>query len=317
VLKCMHCFLMRKINVSILGIRGFLGGAIAERFRSDSRFRVMPAVAGDLTERARCRRAVRGADMVINAAGIVTSRRHQAKHPAEILYNNSLLTLQVFEACRQESVKKVITFSSSTAFPPLGKRLAEAADLARGVPEIKNGVGFYGISRWLVPVVAQAYEIEYGIHSRVLVFPNLYGPGDKFNHAEPPLVANLTRTLWKAARSGEKSFYGGENEKQSIDLLYISDAVDLVERVALQFGNEGCMCITAGSGRMVTIGKVTAAVARAADLGGEIMWKPGAVSKGIQMSNGEAERHWKWKPKTAFVQGIRETMEWFAAHQRT
>ncbi|MCR4328828.1 MAG: NAD(P)-dependent oxidoreductase [Patescibacteria group bacterium] len=306
---------MSKIKICVLGNKGFLGSKIVARLCRNPKFKILPMIhKGDFTKLSHCRRAVRGADIVIHAAGLVTSRMHQSEHPAEIFYTNSLLTFQVFEACRREKVPNVITFSSSTAFSVSGKSRVGISDLFESIPHINGSFGFYGMSRWLVPFVAHAYAAEYGMRSRVIVFPNLYGPGDKFDHAVPPLVANLIREVDGVSRRGEKIFFGGNNKEQRIDLLYIDDAVDLVERIAMHPGGESVLCVTAGSGTSISIGRVVETIAREAHFKGKISWIEGPVSSGIVLHNREVSLRWRWKPKTSFTAGVRQTLHWFFEH---
>ncbi len=304
---------MRRKKIFIAGEHGLLGRALAEKLLG----RKLPAGPAprerkDLTVLENCLRLTKGADLVINAAGIISSRKDQIKRPGQIFYTNNLINLQLLEACRRNSIKNFIAFGSITAYPTVAKGKLKEEMLFSGLaPKINGNFGFYGLSSWLIPYAALSYSLECGIKSRIIVFPNLYGPGDKFYDPIPPLVANMIKDLSLARKEGRREFYGGNNKNHVMDLLYIEDAADFVSRVIKRPGKENFLCLNAGSGRAVTIGDVCAAAADAAGFKGKIVWENGlSVSRKV-LDNALAKKLYNWKPKVNLKEGVKKTVAWY------
>jgi len=167
------------------------------------------------------------------------------------------------------------------------------------------------LSRWLTAHTALSYALEYGIKSRVIVFPNLYGPGDKFHHSQPPLVANLIKEISLAAQLGAKEYYGGNNQNQRLDILHVKDATEFVLKVVNKFGKENFLCVNAGSGRVVSIGEICGTIAQEVGFRGKIKWSRGSAVKPRLLSNLFARRRYGWRPKIGLKQGIKNTVLWY------
>jgi GDP-L-fucose synthase len=297
-------------KIFIAGTGGFLGGTIAARL-GVHRAEKKSGKRVDLTNLENCLRLTKGVDLVINAAGVVTSRKDQVKRPAGVFYTNALIDFQLLEACRINKVPRYIAFSSITAFPPEFKgKLNENYFFSGAAPRITDSFGFYGLSRWLVPFIARAYALQYGIKTRVIVFPNLYGPGDKFHHEIPPLVANLIKNISATAEKKEKTFYGGNNGHHRVDLLYIDDAVDFIEKIIKNFGDDGFASIAAGSGKTVSIAEVCSLVAKYCGFKGKILWDKGLPGAKKYLDSGSA-RQLGWKPKVEIEKGLAKTVAFY------
>jgi GDP-L-fucose synthase len=304
-------------RVFIAGADGFLGRVFTRRLAALRGYCVTHGTRRrfDLTRLADCRRAVRGMGLVVNAAGLVTSRRDQERRPADILYVNTLIQMQLLEACRREGVKRFVGVGSITAYPASATSPLSTDMLLRRAPGIDGRAGFYGVSKWLAPVTASAYASQYGIRTRIAVFPNLYGPADKFDGSPPPLVPNFVAGLVAASRAHAPIFDAGLNPLTGVDLLYVDDASDFLVRLIRRFGDEDFLLVNAGSGRSVSVKTVCATVARQTGFQGTITWRNrGGVGRRF-LSNGLAARRYGWRPKVALENGIRRTVQWFL-HQR-
>ncbi len=297
-------------KIFIAGSRGFLGRVIFEKLKKAGYRNVFPASSKkiDLTDLHNCVRATRGANLVINAAGIVTSRRDQITRPASIFYTNSLIELQLLEACRINKIPEMISICSITAYgdglplPLKEKYLLETA------PQAKGPFGFYGLSKWIMIPAAISYAEEFAIKHRVLIFPNLYGTNDKFEDRYPPLVPNFIKMIWAAMRKKEKTLVGGKNPLTELDLLFVDDAADFVLRVIDRFGREQFLAVNVGSGKAVTVKSVAEAAAKNLGYNGTITWDDKKSGGKKFLDNAFARRRFGWRPRIRLKEGIKKTI---------
>lgn len=307
---------MKKDRIFIAGSRGFLGRALKRRLSKSKAIILKDDYRenDDYTILENCVKIAKRISCLVNSAGIVTSRKNQLKRPAEIFYTNTLLNFQLLEACLRAKVGHYITFSSITAYPRSRRgKLKEDLIFNGEAPFLDKSFGFYGFSRWLAPFIAKSYSLQFGIKSRVVIFPNLYGQQDKFSHKEPPLVPNLIKNLHLAAKKGDKFFYGGENQNENIDLLFIDDAARFVESVIRDFGKELFICVNAGSGRTISIGSIVSFIAKEIGFRGRILWgknkNPNPPKRFLD--NNLARKMYGWKPQVSFEEGIKKTVAWY------
>lgn len=300
-------------NIVIVGSSGFLGRSlifslkerglnVAGRDRSQGfDFRILED----------CIRATKGADMVVVSAGLITSRKDQAERPAEIFYANTLIDLNVLEACRINGVSKVILVSSILAYASEPEILLKESNLlGAGAPKINGSLGFYHVSKWLGVVAADAFARQYGLKIRIAVLPSFYGPGGKFEDPAPPLIPNLILGLHSAQKKGLKSFFAGSGPGNRIDLLYIEDVCKFLEKIISAFGEGNFLILNAGSGRAYKISDVCDVVARNIGFTGEIVWSDNNESPPVLLDNTLA-KNMGWSPKNSLTEGIKKTVDWF------
>lgn len=307
---------MNTKKILVTGGSGFLGSRLVERLSGLGYTVVAPSAQQcDLTRLEDCLKATKGVDLVIHTAGVVTSRAHQMDHPADILYANSVMTLQVLEAARQNNVAEVVLIGSMTGYPPSTVPYVENSLYSNQTPVISESLGFYGLSKWFTVPAGRAYAAQSKMSVRVVIFPNLYGPGDKFDHEIPPLVANLIKNMARAMRGAESTFNAGGKPGASLDLLYVDDAVDFVMRLLSEPATTRFDIFNAGSGQAYTIRMVCEQIARALKFAGKITWQDEKEAPPV-MLNDERARSLGWKPHVGFADGIERTTSWFLTEYR-
>lgn len=298
-------------KVLVTGGSGFLGSRIVSRLTGLGCVVVAPdAQQCDLTRLEDCLEATKGVDVVIHTAGLVTSRVHQMAHPADVLYVNSVMTLQVLEAAKRNNVPEVVLIGSMMGYPPSDAPFVESSLYSNQTPMLKESLGFYGLSKWFSVPAARAYALQSKMSIRMVIFPNLYGPGDKFNHEVPPLVANLIKNIAQATQAKEATFDAGGKPGASLDLLFVDDAVDFVLLSMSQPATTPFDILNASSGQAYTIRTVCEQIARALQFAGKITWQDEKEAPPVTL-NDERARALGWLPKVGLEDGIKQTVSWF------
>ncbi|MCL5993920.1 MAG: NAD-dependent epimerase/dehydratase family protein [Firmicutes bacterium] len=97
--------------------------------------------------------------------------------PAAFFYDNILIQSNVMHAAYKFGVKKLLYVSSSCAYPRLSLQPMKAEYLLDGKPEPTNEA--YALAKLCGMKMAEVYHRQYGSAFFSLIFPNIYGSGDR------------------------------------------------------------------------------------------------------------------------------------------
>jgi CDP-glucose 4,6-dehydratase len=259
---------------------------------------------GDLRDADSVSTAVDGCDSVFHLAAqtIVGVARES---PLETLEVNVRGAWNVFEACRESEVSRVVFASSDKAYgasPELPYR--EDFPLRAAYP--------YDASKAAADIIARSYANAYGLPLAVTRFANIYGGGDlNFSRLIPEATIAVLDGRPPVIRSD------GSPER---DFLHVDDAVSayLAIEAALEQGGARGEAFNAGGERPHAVREVVDLIATAVATGIE----PEYLGSGTP--DGEIDRQYVdsaklreltgWAPKVALEDGLRKTLEWYREH---
>jgi CDP-glucose 4,6-dehydratase len=259
---------------------------------------------GDLRDAEAVERAVAGCDSVFHLAAqtIVGVARES---PLETLEVNVRGAWNVFEACREHSVARVIFASSDKAYgasPELPYR--EDFPLRAANP--------YDASKAAADIIARSYATAYGVPLAVTRFANIYGGGDlNFSRLIPETAIAVLDGRPPRIRSD------GSPER---DFLHVDDAVFAYLAIAEALDGEDARgeAFNAGGERPHPVREVVDLIAEAAGTGIE----PEYLGDGTP--DGEIDRQYVdstrlreltgWRPQVALATGLSRTLDWYATH---
>jgi CDP-glucose 4,6-dehydratase len=277
----------RRSGLDLLGLRGQV--ELAE---------------GDLRDAEAVAAAVAGCDSAFHLAAqtIVGVARES---PLETLETNVRGAWNVFEACREHGVARVVFASSDKAYgssPELPYR--EDFPLRAANP--------YDASKAAADIVARSYASAYGLPLAVTRFANIYGGGDlNFSRLIPETAIAVLDGRSPQIRSD------GSPER---DFLHVDDAVSAYLAIAAALDGEGARgeAFNAGGERPHAVREVVGLIAAAAGTGIE----PEYLGTGTP--DGEIDRQYVdstklreltgWRPRVELADGLPSTLEWYRAH---
>ena len=300
-------------RVVVTGGGGFLGSRVVEWLRRHGAGEiVVPRSARfDLVQRANCRRVVEGADTVIHLAARVGGIGFNRENPGTLFFENLMMGAQLMEEARLAGVKKFVAVGTVCAYPKFTPVPFKEDDLWNGYPEETNAP--YGLAKKMLLVQAQAYRQQYGFNSIYLLPVNLYGPGDNFDPRSSHVIPALIRKIVAARQRGDESVEVWGDGTASREFLFVDDAAEAIGLATQRYG--GSDPVNIGAGREITIKELVGLLCQLIGYRGRIAWditKPnGQPRRSLDVSR--AESAFGFRARTGFEDGLRRTVEWWAA----
>jgi UDP-glucose 4-epimerase len=173
---------------------------------------------------------------------------------------NISATRRLFEAAARTRVRKVVFTSSLYAYGSVGPDAMRESDIP--VPTTVYGVSKLA-GEQLLHVAAGASNLSWSVARLFFVYgPRQYAAGGY----KSVIVSNFERL-----RQGGRPLVLGDG-KQSLDYVYVDDAVDALVALA-DPEHDGLVC-NIGSGRAVSVADLTEAMLDVAGLDVEPIWGP-------------------------------------------
>ena len=214
-------------------------------------------------------------------------------------------TWVLLEACREAGVERTVVASSDKAYGPHDE-LPYTEDSAL------QPVFPYDVSKAATDLIARSYWHTYGLPVAVTRFANLYGGGDRnFSRLVPETVSAVLDGRRPVIRSD------GTPER---DFLYIEDAAGAYLAVAEALGDDRANgeAFNAGWGRPHPVREVIDLICELGPTDVEPDYQ------GTGNPSGEIDRQYLdstkirerigWEPEVDLGEGIRRTLDWYAAH---
>lgn len=248
-------------------------------------------VQGDIRDEDALARACRGAYGVVHLAALV-SVPESVQHPEETLDVNVRGTSLVFEAALRAGCKRVVYASSAAVYgdePSLPKR--EDSPLRPQSPYAESKVENERLAERLA---------ARGLSSLGLRFFNVYGPGQRADHAYASVIPQFVAR----AKRGEALSVSGDGA-QTRDFVHVRDVADALVR-ALESSTTGVCNIASGTETSV------AALAALIQERYPVAVEHGPARAGDILHSVADIEHAKellaWTPRTAFSDGLAELL---------
>jgi len=226
-----------------------------------------------------------------------TLLRVSIEDPLHDAKTNFIGTLSVLEACRKNSVKKIIYTSTG------GARVGEPDYLPVDEKHPIRPSSPYGISKHSAEHYVQAYEELYGLDHLILCFGNVYGPRD------PPDCKRIVPTFMNLIKNGEtpKIFGDGTNTR---DYIYVIDLVNFMVECINK--SSPTKLFHLANGKEISVNQIFDILRNVSGFDGEaqrVSEIKGEVKK-IVLDIRLAQQELGWNPVTNIESGIQKTWEW-------
>lgn len=254
-------------------------------------------------------------DQVYLAAAKVGGIYANNTYPAEFIYDNLVIQVNVIDAAFRSGVKKLLFLGSSCIYPRLAEQpMCEGALLSGGLEPTNEP---YAIAKIAGIKLCESYNRQYGashgIDYRSIMPTNLYGPGDNYHPDNSHVIPALIRRFQEAkeTKAPQVSIWGSGTPMR--EFLYVDDmaaasvhVMNLDKEIYEQYTQPMLSHINAGYGSDVTIKELAEAISRTVGYAGEISFdssKPDGPPKKLMDSS--RLKSLGWQPKVSLETGLR------------
>lgn len=298
---------MRKDSkIYVAGHRGMVGSAIVRELERQGYHNIITRTHSelDLTDQRAVEAffAAERPEYVFLAAAKVGGIEANDKAPADFMYHNMMLEMNVIHSAWRNGCRKLEFLGSSCIYPRMAPQPMPESCLLTSSLEQTNEA--YALAKISGLKYCEYLNRQYGTDYISVMPTNLYGPNDNYHPLHSHVLPALIRRFHEARESGAQYVTCWGDGSPLREFLYVDDLADLC--VFLMNNYSGNETVNAGTGKELSIRELTEMVAEVVGFHGEIRWdtsKPnGTPRKLLDVSKATALG---WTYRTELRDGIR------------
>ena len=250
-------------------------------------------------------------DFCIHAAGYNGGIEFNRMYPADILYSNTVMGLNLHHACEYTGVKKLLSIMTSCAYPDTGMDVLKEETFWDGLPN--KTIRAHGIAKRMLQVASEAYNDQYELNASTVCVTNLYGPHDTFNLIRTKVVGALIRKFVEAKIEEDDTVECWGTGAPMREFMYVDDAAEAIIQ-ALQNYHDHSQPLNIGTGKDISIKQLVEYITKAVSYEGEVFWnteKPDGQMKKL-LDTSRMKEYITITP-VEVEEGIKNTVEWYTA----
>lgn len=299
-------------KIFVAGHRGMVGSAIVRELQRQGYNNILTRTHKelDLCRQAEVEKffAEEKPDYVFLAAAKVGGIVANSSSPADFMYQNMMIEMNVINSAWKSACKKLLFLGSSCIYPKLAPQPLKEKYLLTSALEPTNEA--YALAKIAGLKYCSYLNQQYGTDFISVMPPNLYGPNDNYHPTNSHVLPALIRRFHEAKVDGKNSVTCWGDGSPYREFLYVDDLANAcVFMIDNYSGNE---TINIGSGKEISIKGLTELVAKVIGYEGKILWdtsKPnGTPRKLLDVSKATALG---WTYKTELEDGIKFAYEDF------
>ena len=299
-------------KIFVAGHRGMVGSAIVRQLRKEGYDNIVTRTHSELD--LTCQQFVseffesEKPDYVFLAAAKVGGIGANSARPADFMWQNMMIEMNVIHSAWQCGVKKLLFLGSSCIYPKLAPQPMKEDCLLTSALEPTNEA--YALAKISGLKYCEYLNRQYGTDYISVMPTNLYGPGDNYNLEGSHVLPAFIRRFHEAKEQGAEEVVCWGDGSPLREFLYVDDLAELCVKLMNEYsGNE---TVNAGTGKELTIRELAETVAKAVGYTGKILWdtsKPnGTPRKLLDVSKA---RNLGWTYSTELKEGIQKAYEDF------
>lgn len=300
------------MRVLVTGGRGLVGSAVRATQPGGVSVEYAASDRADLRDAAATQRLFEDVrpTHVIHLAARVGGVKANMDHMGAFYLDNSLINTNVLECARRAGVKRLVSLLSSCVYPEGAALPLRELDLHRGEPHPSN-FG-YAYAKRMLEVQSRAYRRQFGCDYICIIPNNLYGPDDNFDLENGHVIPAMIRKIHAAAAGGPPPVLWGDGSPRR-EFTFSHDIA-----AALWWALTDCPepLLNIGTSEEVSIRQTAALICKALDFDPERLVWDTTRPAGQQRKPMDTTRFRAMSDRafTPLEQGIRWTVEWYAAH---
>jgi GDP-D-mannose 3',5'-epimerase len=240
-----------------------------------------------------------------------------ASHNADILHNNSLISINTLAAAKEYGAGRYLYTSSACVYPEYKQEQAFIPGLKEADAWPAQPQDAYGLEKLVTEELCKHYRRDYGLETRIVRLHNVYGPYGTYDGGREKAPAAMCRKVaevkgmllhWDLAPGVMPTIEIWGDGEQTRSFLYIDDALDGIY-AAMQ--SDYAEPLNIGSDRQVSINELVDIVARVAGVEVAKRYVDGPMGvRGRSSDNSLVKSILGWEPKVSLEAGLAYTYQW-------
>ncbi len=256
-------------------------------------------------------------DLLIIAAAKVGGIIANTTYPADFIYENLQIQLNLINSANEVGIKKIIFLGSSCIYPRMSSQPIKESELLNGYLEKTNEP--YAIAKIAGIKICESYNRQFNRDYRSLMPTNLYGPNDNFDNKTSHVVPGLIKKFHNGKINNKKSVEVWGTGKSQRELMHVDDLADAcleIIKISKKSFNEIVLPmqshINVGSDIEISIRDLAYKIKEIVGYKGKITFNhnypDGTPRKKL---NSKILKSTGWKAKIDLSTGLKQTYEWY------
>lgn len=251
-------------------------------------------------------------DTILHMAALCGGILANKNRPAEFLFANTQMALNVYEAARQNNITNIYSLGSVCAYGNYCPTPFKEDNIWQGgAPESTNLP--YAQGKRTLMMLGETYREQYDFSGAHLIPVNMYGEFDLFDPINSHVIPAIIKKYIDAINIGAKHIEcWGTDVGTTREFLYGGDCADaIVKTVSIRLDTP--LPINLGTGISITIRDLALLIGKIMEYPCEIVFN-GEVSNGQpsrQLNVDRAKQLLNWQATTSLEDGLRKTIDWY------
>jgi GDP-L-fucose synthase len=309
-----------KLKILVCGGTGFIGkniirsliknknNQIYATFNKKTKFKLkgLKWKKANLTNCKDVNYALKGMDIVIQAAATTSGSKDIVNSPEIHVTDNAVMNSYILRACKTFKVKHLIFFSCTVMYPSSKKSLNESLIINYD----KINPKYFGIAstKLYVEKLCEFYSKICETKFSCIRHSNIYGEFDKFDLNKGHFFAANMLKIFNYKNTPINIWGDGEEKR---DLLYIQDLIFFVKKI-INKQTKKFKIYNCSYGKSFKVSEIINKIIFHSKKQVKIsydMSKP-SIKSNILINSNLAKKELNWKPITKIDDGIKKTYKW-------
>jgi GDP-L-fucose synthase len=259
-------------KICVLGGTGLVGSSILRQLKKQGYTNILAPSSKELNllDKERVSKYLKNEHpgFIFMVAGLVGGIYGNMKRPADFLYQNSIMILNILEALKDYSPRTKILYTGSTCIYPKEnpQPINEDRFMAGKLEDTNKG---YAVAKGLGIVACQLYRKQYNINAISVMPTNMYGPNDTYDLENGHMIPSLIKKFIEAKKNNTSlNFWGTGTPRR--EALFVDDAADACIHLMNTYNEEEIVNI--GTGFDYSIKEFIVILEKVIDYKAEINW---------------------------------------------
>ena len=219
-------------KILILGSTGFVGKNLKQRLLKDGHNTDTAERSSgvDILKYDQIKNKIKASkpNVIFNLACHVGGVNYINTKAGEVYYDNLQMALNLYKAVSEVDTEiKIIQPLANCAYPGSAS-IQKEIDWLSG--DVHPSVFSFGNSKRAIYYLSKCFDLQYGIKTINIIFPNTYGPGDSLDPNHTHALNGMIIRMLEAKNKGDEEFVVWGTGSPIREWAYIDDFVEVLVR---------------------------------------------------------------------------------------